>query len=599
MKLQIRILGPPDISLGGVTVPFSRRKTEALFYYLAGRGGDLAAVSAASLLWPEFPPDRARASLRRALSDSAQTAGRHLLERRGRMIGFAGELEVSCDALDFASLSRHGLEADDEGMLAQSAALYRGEFLEGFYLDDALLFEDWQLLEAECYRTRAADVLARLVEKSLAAGRLAEAEERALHLSELAPLSGVGHRLLMELAWARGDTPEALRCYEAYARLLDRELGARPDKNLGELRLRISSGEKPPLPRREPPGDHDGGDAPGSSRRAEPSPGAAGKKSRRDVEIGNWLIDTTCTRAGFQAAREHFLRAIEEDPNNPEAWLGVAKCRFGQLFLGVQAPSAVFPAIFDDIARGRAASPRHPDLLAFEAFTRSLTSWEWERAEGLFKVSRELDPGSPDASFWYANYLSTIGEDEEALRVAAAANERAPSSLLAAFSLAIRFHYLGHDRESLEICADLVERKPDYWLAFMARGWSQLSMGWPDKAADSFAEAARDGGFEPRIFLCCALSARGRMEEAREQLARADQAAFERFEAPFLRGLAFAYLGETALARSSIEQAIAGHDYSLPFRHSLPLCRTLPEDSPCFGLAARIGLDGNRPRRRA
>jgi DNA-binding SARP family transcriptional activator len=250
LKLEIWLLGTPSIALEGRRLEFSRRKTEAILYYLAGKGVDISASSAANLLWPEYAPDRARASLRRTLCDATAVAGRRLIERRGRCIGFAADLEIGCDAQLFMALSSRGLVDGDIASLGKAASIYRGEFLEGFYLDDALIFEDWQLLESENFKNRAAEVFRRLAQIRLGSGGLEEAEAWGRRLAATDPLAPAGHRLLMEIAAARGNIPEALKDYEVYARILERELGAKPDPELEVLRDKIRAGERSPRPSR-------------------------------------------------------------------------------------------------------------------------------------------------------------------------------------------------------------------------------------------------------------------------------------------------------------------------------------------------------------
>jgi SARP family transcriptional regulator, regulator of embCAB operon len=57
---------------------------------------------------------------------------------------------------------------------------------------------------------------------------LAQAEERARTLTELAPYRETGHRLLMEALARRGNVAEALRAYERLRVLLREELGIAP-----------------------------------------------------------------------------------------------------------------------------------------------------------------------------------------------------------------------------------------------------------------------------------------------------------------------------------------------------------------------------------
>ena len=244
MELQIRLLGSPEFLLDKAPLLFARRKTTALLAYLAGKDSPVAANSAASLLWPEFAPERARASLRHAISDAATVAGRPLFERAGRILRFHSQVELVCDVPAFRASAADGLMTGSISILERAAALYRGDFLEGFYLDDALMFEDWQLLEAENLRGLATEVMSRLAEIHLESGLDVKAEMWARRLSEICPLCGAAHRVLMELSIARGDIADALNRYSMYARILFRELGIKPDLRIEEVRARIEPGSK-------------------------------------------------------------------------------------------------------------------------------------------------------------------------------------------------------------------------------------------------------------------------------------------------------------------------------------------------------------------
>jgi DNA-binding SARP family transcriptional activator len=239
MILQIRLLGSPEFFLDSAPFRLPRRKTTALLAYLADKDSPVPANSAASLLWPEFAPDKARASLRHAISDATSAAGHPLVERSGRNIKFNSEFQIESDVGAFRKAAAEGLLTGDEAMLEKAAALYRGNFLEGFYLDDALMFEDWQLLEAENLRSQATEVISRLAENNLASGLVVKAENWARRLSEVSPLCGAAHRILMELSIARGDIADALNRYSMYTKILSRELGIKPDMRIEEIRAKI------------------------------------------------------------------------------------------------------------------------------------------------------------------------------------------------------------------------------------------------------------------------------------------------------------------------------------------------------------------------
>ncbi len=88
------------------------------------------------------------------------------------------------------------------------------------------------------WRRRLEEVRLRGLECFAAAGlglggpALAQAEERARMLTELAPYRETGHRLLMEALARRGNVAEALRAYEKLRVLLREELGIAPSPTM-------------------------------------------------------------------------------------------------------------------------------------------------------------------------------------------------------------------------------------------------------------------------------------------------------------------------------------------------------------------------------
>ena len=68
---------------------------------------------------------------------------------------------------------------------------------------------------------------------------LAQAEERARMLTELAPYRETGHRLLMEALARRGNVAEALRAYDRLRVLLREELGITPSPTVQGVHRRL------------------------------------------------------------------------------------------------------------------------------------------------------------------------------------------------------------------------------------------------------------------------------------------------------------------------------------------------------------------------
>ena len=95
------------------------------------------------------------------------------------------------------------------------------------------------------WRRRLEEVRLRGLECFAAAGlglggpALAQAEERARMLTELAPYRETGHQILMEALERRGNVAEALRAYERLRVLLREELGIAPSPSLQALHRRL------------------------------------------------------------------------------------------------------------------------------------------------------------------------------------------------------------------------------------------------------------------------------------------------------------------------------------------------------------------------
>src|ERR687889_1008514 len=176
--LSLRLLGPLEASFEGRPLRFRIKKVCALLCYLAAEGGRHQRRELAELLWPQSDERHARTDLRSALAKLRKTLGedsthedeiRFVLVDRDLLGLELRGIELDLEALQAAvSLARSeispgGRSADVTaaaagrrdliGRLQGDLGLYRGEFMEGFSLEDAPEFELW--LEAERARWRA------------------------------------------------------------------------------------------------------------------------------------------------------------------------------------------------------------------------------------------------------------------------------------------------------------------------------------------------------------------------------------------------------------------------------------------------------------
>ncbi|MCG6870098.1 MAG: AAA family ATPase [Gammaproteobacteria bacterium] len=226
--LKLSLLGGFQLfGADGVEVPIPARKAKALLALLAMIPGERRSREAlASLLWEVSGDAQARHSLRQALASLRKALPETdppILSADTDSIQVApGTIEV--DALRLEQLA----ESTDSQDLCRAAAMYQGEFLEGFN-PRSVAFEDWLMQVRIRLHERSLAVLTSLAEEETAAGRLESATRLSLKLLSLDPLREDIHRRLMELYVRQGRHGAALRQYRICRGALERQLGVEPE----------------------------------------------------------------------------------------------------------------------------------------------------------------------------------------------------------------------------------------------------------------------------------------------------------------------------------------------------------------------------------
>jgi len=213
---------------------FETRTTQALLLYLACQRRPVSRDGLAELLWPERTQEQARANLRLALHRLRRQIDPFLLVTR-QEVGLNPGAAIECDVAAFES---HLTGGQPEA----ATALYGGDFLDGFYLDDSPAFEQWALLERERLRSLALVAWQQRIGQLNGAGQLQSAINAAQHLLQLDPLHERTHRHLMRLLAQVGQRSAALAQYETVRHLLATELDVPPDEATTALAEQIREG---------------------------------------------------------------------------------------------------------------------------------------------------------------------------------------------------------------------------------------------------------------------------------------------------------------------------------------------------------------------
>lgn len=242
-KLVLTLFGPPTVTRDRQPIHIGRRKALALLAYLAVNQRTQSRAHLATLLWPLYDEAGARAELRRALSTLNQALGAAWLEADRETVRLAADGDLQVDVVTFRRHLTAARSADGQPYAALRTAvdLAQADLLNGFTVDDAPDFEEWQRFEAAALRRELAWALAYLAQPR--PGQ--ESPSTLAYVNRwlaVDPLDEAAHRRLMELHAAAGDLSAAYRQYQECKQLLERELGVPPAAETTTLYEAIRAG---------------------------------------------------------------------------------------------------------------------------------------------------------------------------------------------------------------------------------------------------------------------------------------------------------------------------------------------------------------------
>jgi DNA-binding SARP family transcriptional activator len=231
-KARIQLCGRfvADVDGSRIEDTLPGRRGRVLFAYLVlNRGRPLPRDKLLMAGWGEDAPAAARNALSVLLSKLRHGLGAERL--RGRT-----EIELLLPSATFVDV-----EAALEGAHRAESCIAEGRWAHAwgpagiaYHVATRPFLTGLEAPWIDEWRRRLEEVRLRGLECFAAAGlglggpALAQAEERARMLTELAPYRETGHRILMEALARRGNVAEALRAYERLRVLLREELGIAP-----------------------------------------------------------------------------------------------------------------------------------------------------------------------------------------------------------------------------------------------------------------------------------------------------------------------------------------------------------------------------------
>ena len=243
--LQLFCLGSPQIKLSPTAFqPTLTPKALALFVYLSVTQQAHRRDTLADLLWSETNNKQARTNLRyllpevrRQLDDYLVITPQTIAFQRQSPYWLDVELLRTTLAVSPVTLTTPALQA--------ALDLYQGEFLAGFTVRNAPVFEEWVTSQREELHTSVVQGLYALAERYLEQENMAAGLATTQRLLFLEPWHEAGHRLQMQFLAATGQRGAAIEQYHQLRQRLADELGVDLTEVTRDLYLQIIHGKLP------------------------------------------------------------------------------------------------------------------------------------------------------------------------------------------------------------------------------------------------------------------------------------------------------------------------------------------------------------------
>ena len=251
LSLQLNLFGTVQLHLNQAKLPLRRAKEQALLAYLAVTRKAHSREILVDLLWSEMAEKQARRNLTATLAGLRKVIPDFLIVD-STSISIDPNAPINVDFLECERLLMEGRRDQEMGKIRQAVEVYQGEFLAGFSVKDAFVFEEWAFAERERIREQVMEGLELLVKDAARWEDWANGIDYANRLLSMEPWRESAHRQLIALHMQAGRRDAAIEQFERCKSILDEELSVEPSAETLALGERLQAVDVAP-PHNLPP----------------------------------------------------------------------------------------------------------------------------------------------------------------------------------------------------------------------------------------------------------------------------------------------------------------------------------------------------------
>jgi len=301
-------------------------------------------------------------------------------------------------------------------------------------------------------------------------------------------------------------------------------------------------------------------------------------------ELGKQQGDALLKGAQF------FQQAIDAEPLYAPAYAGLADAYSLLANYSVLAPREAFPRASAAARKALELDPSSAEAHTALAYVKHHYDWDWPGAEAEFRRSLELNSNNPITHLRYAEYLSTAGRHDEAIREVRLAHDLSPLSLVISSNIARLLYLARRYDQAITEAQQILTVNPN-------RGYTRIHLAFSYEEKGDCAAALMemkqavvqigrgDGPGLAHIYAKC-----GQPAQARQILAELEQPSSDGVQDRFWIAGVHAQLGEKDQAFQWLDKAYEEHDFFLVFANVSQYMDPLRADPRFEKMLAKIGL---------
>ena len=307
---------------------------------------------------------------------------------------------------------------------------------------------------------------------------------------------------------------------------------------------------------------------------------------------GRYLINKQ-TEEGVRTAISYFERALSISPKHAAAHVGLADCYALLGWYGVAPAGEVMPKAKEAALEAVRIDDRLSSAHSVLGFVSAQWDWDWGSAEQKFKRALELGRGLVDPHFHYAlDYLTPLGQLEEALRHIKVAKELDPLSLIVNTAIGGCYHRMRSYDQAIRSIEETLELDRTFYHGHWSLGRTLEQTGALKEAVIAYRKANDLSGGNASIAAelghCYGHS--GMQEEAKAVLSELDEMSKTKYVSPLSRAIVYLGLGERDTMFGWLEKALQERPRALTWIAIDPRFDTVREDPRFSQILTDMGL---------